>query len=580
MLQFDPAIPPSVLIPIALVLMLWFGWSESRKPYPYKWLRVIAQTLALLSVLALLLRPSMTSTVERPSLLLLTPSYSAKQVDSLLNLERNLTLLLAPGAAEREGALRIQTYRELQAKGNLRFVLGDGIPAAFLETLGDEQFAYLPGKKPNGIMALNTGPFLQDRACFLSGTIRNGKGAVLKLVDPGGGESLTRILKMGEQDFRIEFTTKRPGLYVYDLIVLDSSGQSTKEQVPIEVMSSKRLSILMLQTYPHAEVKFLKNYLAEKGHLIVTRYQLSKNVMRYEYANGASGKFDRLTEDALNDFDLVLTDDESMERISESEAGQLRSAVRNGLGVLLLAHRAPSSARFPGSVLNLKDDPTAPDTIRYSVPGFGSNVSFFAALDVKRRDQHQSVLTAGSRVLSGFVLEGDGKVGYQTLMETYQLALSGKSSLYAALWTPLLEQMARREDITLSARSATPFPIYPDESVDVEIIGSTPTLTADGVHIPLMEDVVVDDLWHGTFWSDESGWKALKVGSKPLNVFISKPGAWLSLRKWTQQHANVLRSGLAHDQKETREKKTPISAWIFFSLFLLLAGFVWLAPKL
>ncbi len=582
--QFDPMVSLNWLIPFMVFITVYFGWRESRKPYRFRWLRVASQSLAMIALLGLVLRPSYSSRETTPSLMVLTKNYSTRTVDSLLSAHGDLIAVVAPDAVPRIGTASIRSYRELQKKGRVWFVVGDGIPISECDALNEESFVYFPGSFPNGIVELQVSLFQESRKSRLRGTVRDMKNAALTLRGPGGVEDSVRIGKNGFEKFELAFTTKRTGQYVYDLTVRDSTGSTVSEVVPIEVVPSRKLSILLLQTYPQAEGRFLKNYLASNGHFLVTRYQLSKNTLRYEFANGTAEKFKTLSGQVLQSYDLVLADEESMHRLTDVEAGELERSVRGGLGLLLLLQRPPDGKRFPGNVLDLILDQGAPDTIRYSVPGFGTFVSPFVAMRTKLSGTLQPVMTSGQRMLSGFMLQGEGKIGFQSLRETYRLSLGGETESYAALWTPLLEQVARREDFGISARTATQFPVFPDEPIRVEVLGSDPISvnTNSGARIPLTEDVRVDDLWHGTIWGDEPGWTALSVGGNTLrlNVFISRPGSWEGLRRSNQRHANeqiAVSSGKT--VSDSWVVKESVSPWIFFVLFLVATGIVWLAPK-
>lgn len=563
--------------------MIFLGWRESTQAYRLRPLRVTAQLLSLIALLGLALRPSYSFKVSEPSLLLITENYSTKVSDSLMKVHKDLLLVTAPGVKQVEGGMTIGTYNELPRKGQLRFVTGDGIETSALSLLNDESFSFIPGKEPNGIIALQTGPYEENRRSWVKGAARGMKKSVIRLIGPGGIEDSVRFTTGNEVDFALKFTTKRAGRYVYTLTTVDSAGKRTEDAVPVEVVASRKLSILLLQTYPVPEVRFLKNYLSDKGHTVTARYQLSKNAFRYEWANGASEKLDKLSTGLLGEFDLVITDEEALGQLPAAESVELERAVRDGLGLLMLLQRSPESRRFPGSVLHLSPEPTAPDTIRFTVPDFATYVSPYVALKVNRRDLVQPVLTSGRAMLSGFVLHGDGKVGFQALMESYRLSLSGETAPFAALWTPLLEQIARRLDQRLQAHVTTVFPVYPEEPIEFEILSvSSPEVSVSGARVPMAEDVHVDGLWHGTTWRSALGWSAISIrgDSSRFNTFVSAPGSWKALRIANQQKANARQAtALSSSTSGEHTVQRPISPVVFFVIFLLSFAFVWFAPK-
>ena len=105
---------------------------------------------------------------------------------------------------------------------------------------------------------------------------------------------------------------------------------------------------------------------------------------------------------------------------------------------------------------------------------------------------------------------------------------------YASLWSPLVERAARTQNPKFKIEIDQPFPIFPDEPLDVNVIAAnaTPQLTNDDVLIPLREDVVIDDYWHGTTWAGDEGWHqfVFEQDSAKHNYYVSNPTEWQSLR--------------------------------------------------
>lgn len=576
--SFEPVLPLAWLLAVVTLLLLFFTWQEARRPYPIRWLRVIAQAVAIIALVGLLLRPSWPTQLKQSILVVLTRGYSVWQVDSLKRSDPSLRFVRAPGAAALAGSDSAASYREVSKLGSIRYVVGEGFPLAYLD--GSEGFRFLAGKPPRGIVQLNTGTFPANRRSWIHGTVREAKGSLLVLRGPGGIEDSLKIRLAGEAPFDLGFVAKTPGKYVYSLTVTDASGASLGEEVPIEVAGDRLLSVLILQTYPQAEARFLKNFLSAKGHRLVTRYRLSKGVYRHEFANGATEKIGALTQLAMGTFDLLITDVESIESLSGTELRELEASVTKGLGLLMLLREIPDKTHFPGNVLQLNLDATALDTVRFRLGRYGSFVGPFAA--TKSSGRIQVVLRSGLYALQGFALSGDGKVGYCSLGETYRLGLGGDNSAYAALWSPLLEQVARREDASVKVGVVSPFPIYPDEPVNVEVIGGEDlTLTdAQGISIPLAENVRIDNLWHGTFRPPASGWTTLSASYTTQAVFVSKPGAWPSVRAENQRKANALAGEDPGSMVADQVIKEEVPRWIFFLIFVMAMGVVWMGPKL
>jgi hypothetical protein len=170
--------------------------------------------------------------------------------------------------------------------------------------------------------------------------------------------------------------------------------------------------------------------------------------------------------------------------------------------------------------------------------------------------------------------------------ETYRFLIEGNPDVYSALWSDLLEKTSRIQQHPFRIRILTPDPIYANEPVDIEVTSApdAPTLIADSINIPLTEDVLVDNRWLGRMWFSSTGWNSLMVqqDSTERSLYVHEPEDWKSLRGSRQLHENVIRQGSS--ERGTEEEKTirnePVSPLIFFIVFLISAGFLWLSPKL
>ncbi|HEY5918397.1 MAG TPA: hypothetical protein VIU13_13370, partial [Chryseolinea sp.] len=175
-----------------------------------------------------------------------------------------------------------------------------------------------------------------------------------------------------------------------------------------------------------------------------------------------------------------------------------------------------------------------------------------------------------------------GKIGFQLTQQTYRLMLAGDTIAYGDLWSPLLERIARPHDQTASVEFANPFPYYVDEPVHIKLIssGDSPALLTDSVRIPIREDVLVDDVWHGTIWPSTPGWHTMQVDGRPIEYYVANDNEWRSMAIENQMKDNDLVWDKGQDASEkTKDQRLIPPVW-FFTAFIIAAGFLWLAPKL
>jgi hypothetical protein len=161
--------------------------------------------------------------------------------------------------------------------------------------------------------------------------------------------------------------------------------------------------------------------------------------------------------------------------------------------------------------------------------------------------------------------------------------LQGDSAAYNSLWSDVLEKTARGNTDHFTIQVTTPQPWFPDESLAVEIISSglEPEMFQNETQVPLIEDLLVNDLWRAKVWENEPGWHALTVknDSARLDYYISEKNTWTSLvtantTRQTSLHANHMGA-----KTSMREFYQPIAIWIFYALFLIGAGILWVCPK-
>jgi hypothetical protein len=376
----------------------------------------------------------------------------------------------------------------------------------------------------------------------------------------------------------LSFISPYPGEFLYTLSISDSATEIQREYVPVPVEEEQSLNILFLQHHPTFETQQLKNFLARKKHKMVLRYQLSKNNFRFEYLNTEAVPVRRLNPDLLNTFDLVIIDNESLQTLPGSEKEILLRAVKSGLGLLNTSQndKVRSSALFPFETTSVKSDTTiiAIEDHSYNLPARRIRVIETAGVSVTQKNK--------SRLLAGYGFVGLGRIGFQSLQETYRLMLSGDSIAYGQLWAPLLEKVARGENEDATVRVSTPFPLFENEPIDISVISSTEeiSLTSDSITLPLQEDINIDNVWYGRTWAGSPGWHQLTAAESSLSYFVSQDASWNSLVIANQMKANRQEANSDRSYLEGIKTYKKISSVLLYLLFLVAVASLWITPKL
>ncbi|HZY80245.1 MAG TPA: hypothetical protein VFE50_12025 [Cyclobacteriaceae bacterium] len=550
MLRWDPlfAVLPSIIVSlIALSVLIAL---ELRRKQKFLILRIAAQCILVTSILLLAMRPSIATDERSRSVLLLTDGYNDSTVDSLKAAYPSLQVR------------QLESFNDLSDL-DVRVITGNGLPAWAIDLLPEKNFTFVASKQPEGISGIEIpGHIYAHRVNEIRGTYHmTGQSAAIKLRGPGGAEDSVTLKGPGDAEFSLKYFAKAPGRFNYELVTPGGT-----EALPLVIEPERTFNILFIADYPTFETRYLKNFLASKGHRLSVRNQVSRGRYKLEFANRPPSNFQTLSTTVLKEADLLVIDEPSWHTLSAAEQKNLRNAVLDGLGVVILPEARP--AKQKGLIQFVPTNQK--DTARV-----GLSVLPALPLEVK---QSTSVLASNDRVLSGYIFSGAGKTGYQLLHETYQLGLQGKAEEYASLWVPLLEKCARSEQTDFKVKITSPFPYYENQPIEFDVLssGKQPHIRSNNIELPLAEDTYIDDLWHGKVWLEGNTWHDLTIDSASTWVYVSQ--GWKTLnainnRKATSKIVEASSTAPSHVVYEAKNI-------LLFIAFLLAAGFLWLAPKL
>lgn len=575
--RFDPIFPPAFAF-IILALLVFFVYREFQRHQKFLSFRIVALCFIAVSLLGIFLRPGYEVNKRMGVTLLLAKNYDRNKVDSIIRQNPETKIIKTEDAEAYSNSLILKSWYEL-AEENIFCIVGEGIPHHAIDLIQHQSFRFIPAD-PFGITSLTLPEVVcENQRQTIHGILNAADKTTLRLFGPGGAEDSVTFDK-GENNFALSFTPRQSGLFTYQVESRDVRGVVVKERLPIEVVPERQLRILFLQHYPTAEIRFLKNFLSEKNNQLVLRYKISKNNFTYEFANTSPVRFATLRPDFLNSFDVIVIDQQSYDALTEGEKAEIKRSVQKGLGVIVLLHSPKEKFLQEFRTVEFKVSSKDTATVRllhpYTLP----------VLPIELLPDPSIVATAKNknRILSGYFFVGLGKVGFQFIQETYRLSLEGNKDDYAMLWTPLIQHTSRSFNKAFKLKLATPFPRYPNEPLDIEVIssGANPNLYDDSILVPLKEHATLNDYWSGRSWAGKSGWhKFATADSTDLNYFISNKVEWKSLRAANQiKETTNLQKALSVQPGEKRLEVVAIPRVVFYLLFLFSAGFLWLVPKI
>jgi hypothetical protein len=291
--------------------------------------------------------------------------------------------------------------------------------------------------------------------------------------------------------------------------------------VPVLVRGGTHLSVLSLEGAAGAEGKYWHRWAADAGLDLGVATGLTQGV---ELREGQA----QVAADRLGTSDLVMIDSRAWASLSPAQKSALRTAVEQGLGLLLRADVPP-------------DATTAADWAELGFQVSGADAPHDVVLDQalglhERQAFTEAPLTVqatGATVLlsddNGEALAwsrdlGRGRVGLLRVVDSYRLQLLGEQARYGTLWAGLLSAVARAQP------RPPPGPELPQQSWAGERAVLCGLSTAAAVHAPgaaAPVQLTVDANGCAAYWPAEAGWHMLdnEGGTWPFYVRAADDGA-------------------------------------------------------
>lgn len=561
----------------AVLLGFVFLWKEFRQT-DRKWLilRMLLSLMAVFSLVMLLLQPIIEVIVQNRKAVILTENYNSTQLDSLVATSENITVInyIKDGLDSKQIDAITTAY-----------ILGNGLESYDFWPLAHISTKYLPSITDDGINRLKYDPKIQlgDSLKILGLYSKPKAGTKILLEDPSGTKLDSITLK---KDTAVSFTLKAlpkvEGLYKYSLLVTDSLGHKISSDVlPLEVAPQSGLRILILNTFPSFETKYLKNFLSRNKHEVLVRSKISKNTYKFENYNRLQTSIYNLTSDNLSDFDLIIMDGESYSSLSESSRRVLIERVEQyGLGIFIqpdanfLSRRDALGFRFKR---NNRKNTQLTRWSKVTIP--------MAPYKFDQTEALTAILTSDDGVLSAYDYRGFGRIGTSIIAETYPLILKGDSDVYDYIWTRILEALSQNRN-SVARWGTEEMPIYVDEPFHFNF---TTTLKEPKVYDPLQGNIALrqklylPEQWSGVLYPKKNGWHKLEIerdSTSALNYYVHSRDEFQGLRRYQLQKANEQQFNTRDEVVQKVKSLKPISRLWFFSVFIIVLGVLWLLPRL
>lgn len=565
---------PTILGGLLLwALFIWKEWPE-RNSVPGR-IKVLVSLLGLLALALLVLKP----TLPRPASgkgILLTEGHRPQDLDSLKSRYRGIP---------------VESYRPGEALDRLEeidsiFILGRGPQPYDGWQFEDRSISFLGADPPSGPVKLtHPGTLYLGEELLLGVKYLQPKAGHWVLLKDSGGNSLDSVamVEEPEQHFRLGTTPKSTGLYEYSLEERDPQGKLVlREPIPVEIGQRHPLDILMLNRFPTFEGKYLKNFLAQRGHSLLVRSQMSRDKYRFEYLNRPAAPIRGLDREQLEGFDLIVMDAGTYLGLGPSTKANVEHALKeHGTGLLVL----PDSQLFNGTPgnfpLGFVRDPQTTIPLEDSPRDLEKYPFSF------RQQFPMQPITMDGIPLASYTPMERGRIATTLIKDSYGLLLSGETELYSKLWTTVVEAAVGPRELGVQWQGITTLPRV-DAPFEFQLRANDlnpQVMTAEGAQIPLLQDFHLPVLWRGTQYPKKVGWNRMEIQGDSLStfnyfVFSEDQRKAVGQMELLRSNGNKYGKNFVEPENPRHGKRVPLSPYWFFVPFLLCMGWLWLQPKL
>ncbi|WP_224999202.1 hypothetical protein [Cesiribacter sp. SM1] len=568
---------------LALITFLFLAWAEYRHRSTGRSfaIRVFLLFLAIAALLGVALKPVYKAAGGSTTIVL--NGAGENKLDSLLQVYPAAGVLsLQPHKRYPllEGTSYLQRYA---TPGSPVIVVGNGLTEQELEPLKAYQLGYVPAGSTAGVLSLAYSRMLRpsDTLKVQGVWLAPAADGMLRLSQ--GGIALDSVVAKGEEKytFVLRAPTQFIGTGLYQLYWLSQQGDTLGTYpLPVQVSEPQALRLALLTSYPEPESKYLKELLALEGHKLHYSARLAPGKSVNEWINLPRQPI-LFNKRGLSGWDVLILSTGFYGELRRNAQQELITAVQQqGVGLLL----------YPGaetSQLSLQDERIqfAPEEVKETLLLGGMQLPL-EYRPIRKFPSGWQVAVKGKKGVVAITRRyGAGQVLISGGVASYRLLLIGKPQAYQQFWhrliTDVLPLKAKENQWELPQSSAKHLPVafglYSSDSLPgLQILDPN----QQRVEVPVWQSGKRPNYWQLKFWPEQAGWyTAITAGDTA--VFRVDSTASSIIRAQRQQALANLKSkqGLAGAEVSKYSKK-PVSPWLFYFLFIIGVGGLWLEKKL
>lgn len=583
----------SIIVLIICCLLAAFAvWKEVNRPKKaHLVLRIITSVLAVIALACIILPISYnrdTTIADDQAAVLLTPGFDP---DSLANYKSD-QLFTADKSIQKSypqaRLIRPDEFKTSNLAPAKVHILGYGLNENELKQLDKLPVIFHSALLPGGIIGISWNQKLKTgEKLIVQGVYNNTGSKAVKLILKGISTQLDTAIIPAKSDKGFELTSipKSEGRAVYHLLAMTGADTIENENLPVEINPIQPLKVLILSASPDFETKFLKNWLAENGYQAAVRSAISKDKFSSEYANMQPVKIEHLNAGILEQFDVVIGD----LSVLKTEGALKPEVIQKGLGLIIRADSLSKGsswlqADFPVEKLAVKN----PSPLALNIRGMNKPVPLKTDQTfVREMPATQTLVTDGqNHSMVSSSLAGSGRLVFAAITNTYNWMLTGDKDDYAAFWSLLIKNAARKAPVPESWNIAG-FPAV-NEPVDLQLQSAqTPVkILADKSVIAPTQNPEIPFEWNNSYWPATIGWHSIKQNNGQAHWwYVYGKSDWQSVKAAEKlaatshyASANPVNSFVT---KQIHEKVRIEVPKIYFYLLLLAAcSYLWVEAKI
>jgi hypothetical protein len=431
----------------------------------------------------------------------------------------------------------------------------------------------------------------------------------LSLLDPVGQVIETIRLKAAER-FTLSFPAKSTGQWVYRL-QLNKPGDITflaDEPITFSVTQPVPVKILIKQSAPSFETRQLKNWAAALGGQLRVLTQISQNKdiqqninLNAETLPHSAAPF---SEQTLAYFDWLLIDGRALLSLPVQQMDALQTAIKNGLGVYILADNELVNAWPVPSHNWLLDIHIQPlDVANYSAtPNWPhSNIDQAIPLvkaTITSADSSYLVQNNEARILVSRSKIGLGQVAVSLINATYGWQTSGLTEQYSHYWQNVIYSLARPKQPPYWLNTQSDTLLLVNQAVQRCLLGGSAsgiaTHNQNTQPTILTQDLLPTEQQCLTIWPETEGWHKLTWSQNTTlintqNNQTSLIDSWLYAHAeedwpvWQQtqkQHASQNMAKQHNPKQFNKQSVKSLDKDWFWGLLVVSMSMLWLERKL